>query len=85
MTDPGATANGERMPRADVVALTRELVAVDATNPSLVPGGAGERELAELVAAWLAERGFAVRLVGADPTRPSVLARRRETGRPNGA
>ncbi|MGW9182189.1 M20/M25/M40 family metallo-hydrolase [Agromyces sp. NPDC055661] len=80
MTDPGATANGERMPRADVVALTRELVAVDATNPSLVPGGAGERELAELVAAWLAERGFAVRLVGADPTRPSVLARRRGVG-----
>ena len=80
MTDPGATANGERMPRADVVALTRELVAVDATNPSLVPGGAGERELAELVAAWLAERGFAVRLVGADPTRPSVLARRRGAG-----
>jgi acetylornithine deacetylase len=80
MTDPGATANGERMPRADVVALTRELVAVDATNPSLVPGGAGERELAELVAAWLAERGFAMRLVGADPTRPSVLARRRGAG-----
>ena len=80
MTDPGATANGERMPRADVVALTRELVAVNATNPSLVPGGAGERELAELVAAWLAERGFAVRLVGADPTRPSVLARRRGAG-----
>jgi len=80
MTDPGATANGERMPRADVMALTRELVAVDATNPSLVPGGAGERELAELVAAWLAERGFAVRLVGADPTRPSVLARRRGAG-----
>src|SRR5690349_18387536 len=80
MTDPGATANGERMPRADVVALTRELVAVDAANPSLVPGGAGERELAELVAAWLAERGFAVRLVGADPTRPSVLARRRGAG-----
>lgn len=70
----------QRMPRADVAALTRELVAVDATNPSLVPGGAGERELAELVAAWLAERGFDVRLVGADPSRPSVLARRRGTG-----
>ena len=68
------------MPRADVVALTRELVAVDATNPSLVPGGAGERELAELVAAWLARHGFQVRLVGADPSRPSVLARRRGTG-----
>ncbi|HEU0182169.1 MAG TPA: M20/M25/M40 family metallo-hydrolase, partial [Agromyces mariniharenae] len=68
------------MPRTDVAALTRELVAVDATNPSLVPGGAGERELAELVAGWLAERGFDVRLVGADPSRPSVLARRRGLG-----
>lgn len=80
MTDPGATAKGERMPRADVVALTRELVAVDAANPSLVPGAAGERELAELVAAWLTDRGFDVMLIGADPSRPSVLARRRGAG-----
>ena len=63
-----------------VVALTRSLVAIDATNPSLVPGGAGERELAEFVAAWLADRGFEVRLVGSDPARPSVLARRRGAG-----
>ena len=68
------------MPRADVVALTRRLVAIDATNPSLVPGGAGERELAEAIGAWLGERGFDVRLIGVDPARPSVLARRRGTG-----
>jgi acetylornithine deacetylase/succinyl-diaminopimelate desuccinylase-like protein len=64
----------------DVVALTRRLVAIDATNPSLVPGGPGERELAEAVAGWLADRGFVVRLVGSDPARPSVLARRTGTG-----
>ncbi|BDZ53866.1 M20/M25/M40 family metallo-hydrolase [Agromyces marinus] len=64
----------------DVAALTRRLVAVDATNPTLFDGGAGERELAEVVAAWLADRGFEVRIVGADPARPSVLARRRGTG-----
>jgi acetylornithine deacetylase/succinyl-diaminopimelate desuccinylase-like protein len=64
----------------DVVALTRRLVAIDATNPSLVAGGAGEREIAEAIAAWLGERGFDVRLVGADPARPSVLARRRGSG-----
>ena len=57
----------------DVVALTRRLVAIDATNPSLVPGGAGERELAEAIAGWLADRGFDVRPVGSDPARPSVL------------
>lgn len=63
-----------------VTALTRRLVAIDATNPSLVAGGAGERELALVVADWLAERGLEVRLVGADPARPSVLARRRGVG-----
>ena len=75
-----ATGPGERMPRADVAALTRRLTAIDATNPSLVPGGAGERELAGVIAEWLADRGLEVRLVGADPARPSVLARRRGTG-----
>lgn len=72
----------QRMPRAadDVADLTRRLVAIDATNPSLVPGGAGEAELADAIATWLAGRGFDVRLVGADPARPSVLARRHGSG-----
>ena len=68
------------MPHAELEALTRSLVAIDATNPSLVTGGAGERELAEAIGAWLDDHGFDVRLVGADPVRPSVLARRRGTG-----
>ncbi|WP_353829217.1 M20/M25/M40 family metallo-hydrolase [Agromyces sp. SYSU T0242] len=63
-----------------VVTLARRLVAVDATNPSLVPGGAGEREIAGVVADWLASRGLEVRIVGADPARPSVLARRPGAG-----
>ena len=75
-----AMGPGERMPRADVVALTRRLAAIDATNPSLVPGGAGERGIAGVIADWLADRGFQVRLVGADPARPSVLARRKGSG-----
>lgn len=81
MTRSGpVTESSERMPRTDVAGLARRLVAIDATNPSLVPGGAGERELAEVIAEWLAERGFDVRLVAADPARPSVLARRRGAG-----
>ncbi|HKH07961.1 MAG TPA: M20/M25/M40 family metallo-hydrolase, partial [Agromyces sp.] len=72
---PVMTATGN-----DVIALTRRLVAIDATNPSLVPGGAAERELAEFIAAWLAERDLEVRLVGPDPARPSVLARRPGVG-----
>jgi acetylornithine deacetylase len=63
--------------REEVASLARRLVAIDATNPSLVPGGAGERDIARFIAEWLAPRGFEVRMVGADPARPSVLARRR--------
>lgn len=51
----------------DVVELTRALVAIDAVNPALVDGGAGEREIAEAIGLWLVDRGFDVRLVGADP------------------
>ncbi|GAA2043647.1 ArgE/DapE family deacylase [Agromyces tropicus] len=69
------------MPTGTPVAdLARRLVAIDATNPSLVDGGAGERELAGVVADWLADRGLEVRVIGTDPARPSVLARRRGTG-----
>ena len=75
-----STRHDRRMPRAEVEALTRRLVAIDATNPSLVPGGAGEREIALFIADWLATRGFEVQLIGADAARPSVLARRRGTG-----
>ena len=78
--DASARRTGERMPHDEVAALTRRLVGVDATNPSLVPGGAGELELADVIAGWLAARGFDVRMVGADPERPSVLARRRGSG-----
>ena len=81
MTGVGeSTSMTRRMLRDEVAALTRRLVAIDATNPSLVPGGAGERELAGVVAEWLDARGFEVRLVGADSARPSVLARRRGGG-----
>jgi acetylornithine deacetylase len=61
---------------SDVVELLTELVAIDSTNPALSPDGAGEREIAAFVAAWLNDRG-----VGAErsPTgahlRPNVLAR----------
>ena len=34
----------------EVAALTAELVAIDSTNPDLVPGGAGEAEIARFVA-----------------------------------
>ena len=58
--------------------LAAQLVAIDSVNPSLVGGGAGEREAAALVAAWCRERGLEVELVGDE--RPSVIAVRRGSG-----
>jgi acetylornithine deacetylase/succinyl-diaminopimelate desuccinylase family protein len=43
-------------------------------NPDLVPGGAGEREIAEFVAGWLRDAGLEVQLDEAAPGRPSVIA-----------
>lgn len=59
-----------------VTALTRALIGIDSVNPGLVPGAAGERAVAELLAARLADAGFAVELVPApsDDRRQSLIA-----------
>jgi acetylornithine deacetylase/succinyl-diaminopimelate desuccinylase-like protein len=79
-SETGSTEPPRSIRRDEVAELTRRLVAIDATNPALVPGGAGERDIARFIADWLAPRGFEVRLIGADQDRPSVLARRPGTG-----
>jgi acetylornithine deacetylase len=58
-----------------------ELVAIDSVNPTLVPGGAGEAQIADHIARWLRERGFEVHLqdTGA-PGRPNVVGVLRGTG-----
>jgi acetylornithine deacetylase len=65
----------------DALALTAALVRVDSRNPSLVPGGPGEAEAAELLAGVLRDWGFSVALQEAAPGRPNVIAR---IGRPGG-
>ena len=59
----------------DLHALAEALVTVDSVNPDLVPGGAGEGELAELVGGWLAERGVHVTYQEAAPGRLNVVGR----------
>jgi acetylornithine deacetylase len=54
--------------------LVAALVAIDSVNPDLVPGGAGESEIAELVAGRLRDAGLQVELDEAAPGRPSVIA-----------
>ncbi|HEY8407317.1 MAG TPA: M20/M25/M40 family metallo-hydrolase [Gaiellaceae bacterium] len=65
-------------PHRQIVELASRLVAVESVNPALVPGGAGERAAAALVAEWCTERGLDVEVVGDE--RPSVIARRRGSG-----
>src|SRR5205823_13837343 len=63
--------------------LLAQLVAIDSVNPDLIPGAAGEREIAAFVAGWLDEAGLEVELLEPVPGRPSVVgvARGRGGGR----
>ncbi len=62
-------------PRGDAVALTRQLVAIDSRNPSLVAGGPGEGACALALAGTLAQWGFRVELQDTGAARPNVIAR----------
>lgn len=63
-----------------IAELLSTLVSIDSVNPSLVPGAAGEAELAHWVAGWLRERGIEAVLDEAAPGRPSVVATVRGSG-----
>jgi acetylornithine deacetylase/succinyl-diaminopimelate desuccinylase-like protein len=65
---------------ADLVELLSRLVAADSVNPSLVPGGAGEREIAGLIVGWARDAGLETEVLEATPGRPSVLVRARGRG-----
>ncbi len=58
----------------EIARLTAELVAIDSTNPDLVPGGAGEAEIASFVAGWLEDAGLDVARHELGPTRANVIA-----------
>ena len=60
--------------------LLSDLVAIDSTNPDLVPGGAGEAEIAPYIAGWLQNAGLEVQLIEASPNRPNVVGIARGTG-----
>ena len=62
------------------VDLLSALVAADSTNPTLEPGGAGEAEVAGVIAAWLERVGLTVDVWDAAPGRPNVVATLAGTG-----
>jgi acetylornithine deacetylase len=55
------------------LSLLCELVRIDSVNPSLVPGGAGEAEIARAVADELRAAGLGVEVSEAAPGRPNVV------------
>lgn len=68
------------MSSSSLTDLAAELVRIDSVNPDLVPGGAGEGELAHLVAEWLADAGLEVEMEEVAPGRPNVVGRARGSG-----
>ncbi len=60
--------------------LLSRLVAINSVNPDLVPGAAGEAELAAFVAEWLAAAGVDVALDEVASGRPNVIGLVRGSG-----
>ena len=73
-------SDGMAISQGDVTALTAELVAIDSTNPDLIPGGAGEAEIARFVAGWLERAGLDVDVHELGPSRANVIAIARGSG-----
>jgi acetylornithine deacetylase/succinyl-diaminopimelate desuccinylase-like protein len=69
-----------RLSSSSLTELAAELVAIDSVNPELVPGGAGEGELARFVAGWLTDAGLEVEVEEIAPGRPNVVGRARGSG-----
>jgi len=65
---------------SDLPGLLEQLVRIDSVNPELVPGGAGEAEVARFVAGWLERAGLEVELYDVAPGRPNVVGLARGLG-----
>lgn len=74
------TERGSEPGLDDVVGLTATLAGINSVNPGVVPGAAGEAEVAEFVAEWLGARGFEVHRSEAAPGRPNVVGVRKGSG-----
>jgi acetylornithine deacetylase len=65
---------------SETTELLRQLVAIDSVNPDLVPGGAGEGNIARFVAQWLERAGLEVVRDEVVPGRPNVIGLARGSG-----
>jgi acetylornithine deacetylase len=60
--------------------LLKDLVKIDSVNPSLVPGAAGEGEIAHFIKGWMEPLGLETELVDVKPGRPNVVGTLRGSG-----
>jgi acetylornithine deacetylase len=64
----------------ETTTLLEQLVRINSVNPDLVPGGAGETQIAKFIQGWLEEKGFETHWLERTPGRPSVVGIARGTG-----
>lgn len=65
---------------ADVIALVSDLVRIESVTPWLVPGGAGERGVADYIAGWLADLPVDVVIDEIEPGRVNLIATLKGSG-----
>lgn len=65
---------------SETTELLRQLVTIDSVNPDLVPGGAGEGNIARFVAQWFERAGLEIVIDEAAPGRPNVIGIARGSG-----
>ncbi len=65
---------------SEITDLLLQLVAIDSVNPDLVPGGAGEENIARFISNWFERAGLEVIWEEVAPGRPNVIAIARGTG-----
>lgn len=71
---------GRLIRKSEALRLLSDLVAIDSVNPDLVPGGAGERGIAEHIASLLTGWGMEAEVVSLGGTRANVVGRLRGRG-----
>lgn len=64
----------------ELTELLRSLVSINSINPDLVPGAAGEGDIARYIAGWLERAGLQVELDETTPHRPNVIGIARGSG-----
>ena len=62
-----------RVDSSELISTLKELIKINSVNPSLVPGGAGEAEIAAFIADFLENIGLDVELYEVDKDRPNVI------------